>query len=354
MTREISMKDGESGNERLAAFDGELAGVNMTGQWKFEALLQKAIGGPAPAGIPFKWSWETISTMLDKSCGALKETTTVRRTLSFSNPALPVGSTHALLGAVQMVLPGEVEWTHSHAISALRFVIDGVDGLSTVVDGEHLPMAKHDLILTPAWAKHDHHNDGDRPGVWLDVLDLPIVAGLKQMSYRVPNTKSQELDGRPRADADSRSHFLRRRGVVSTAGSPRLRFPWAETETELSRQASQGVDPCDGVMLEYFDPFTGESVLPTLSCNVQLLPAGFTGVEHRKTASSLCYVMEGSGTTSIEGHTDIDWKERDVFVLPNWVWHAHRNQSTDERALLFVVTEAALLRTMGLDRSERR
>ena len=348
------MTEETSGGIRLAAFDDELATVNMTGQWKFEALLQKTIGGPIPAGIPYKWSWETISAMLDKSCEALPEATTIRRTLGFSNPASPGGSTHALLASVQMVLPGEVEWTHGHSAAALRFVIDGVDGLSTVVDGQLLPMQKHDLILTPAWAKHDHHNDGDRPGVWLDVLDLPIISALKQMAYRVPNTKSQELDSGPRSDGDSRTPFLRRSGSTATAGSPPLRFPWAETEAELLRQASQGVDPCDGVMMEYFDPFTGESIFPTLSCNIRLLPPGFTGAEHRRTASSLCYVMEGSGTTSIEGYPDIDWKERDVFALPNWVWHAHRNRSTDDRALLFVVTEAALLRFMGIDRMELR
>lgn len=348
------MTDGTGSNSKLAVFDEDLADVHMAGQWKFEAQLQQAIDGPATAGIPFKWSRETIDAMLDRSCEALTETTTVRRSLAFSNPGLPVGTTHALLGSVQMVLPGEVEWTHSHSISALRFVIDGGDGLFTVVDGEPLPMVKHDLILTPAWTRHDHHNEGDRPGLWLDVLDLPIVAGLKQMSYRVPNTRTQEQARQPRTDRESRAAFLRRSGASGMVDSRPLRFPWAEAEIELMRQASLGADPFNGVMLEYFNPLTGGSVLPTLSCNVQMLPPGFVGAEQRKTASSICYVMEGSGTTSIEGHPDIEWKERDVFVLPNWIWHAHRNRSADERALLFVVSEAALLRTMGIDRTETR
>lgn len=36
----------------LEAFDAKLAGVHMRGQWKSEEFLQRAIGGPKPAGMP--------------------------------------------------------------------------------------------------------------------------------------------------------------------------------------------------------------------------------------------------------------------------------------------------------------
>ena len=32
-----------------------------------------------------------------------------------------------------------------------------------------------DFVITPPWAWHDHGNDSDRPMIWLDGLDVPMV-----------------------------------------------------------------------------------------------------------------------------------------------------------------------------------
>ena len=69
---------------------------------------------------------------------------------------------------------------HRHSISALRFVIEGNSGLHTIVNGERCPMEANDLVLTPAWTWHDHHNDDARDGIWLDVLDGPVVSAFNQ------------------------------------------------------------------------------------------------------------------------------------------------------------------------------
>jgi gentisate 1,2-dioxygenase/1-hydroxy-2-naphthoate dioxygenase len=349
---EIQMSEVVRSNvDAIAAFDSELEAAHMVGQWKFDHLLEKLLDGPIPAGVPFLWSWQTINLMLDKSLQALPDSDTVRRTLAFSNPGLPSGSTHTLLGSVQMVMPGELAWAHAHSISALRFVIDGSRDLYTVVDGEPLPMETHDLILTPAWTMHDHHNESSRPGIWLDVLDLPLVGAMKQMAYRVLGNKAQSVTHARRDDIDSRPSFLRPVGRNTDARQSPLRFPWRAVEQQLAT-AGNG-NSHDGVMLEYFNPLTGSAVLPTLSCNVQLFQPGFAGDEQRKTSSSLCYVIEGSGATRIDGKT-FEWTERDVFVIPNWMWHSHLNRSSDKRAVLFVVNDSPLLQCMGIERCEVR
>jgi len=340
----------DENKQKLEVFDEELAAVNMVGQWKFDHLLEQLIGGPPPAGIPFIWSWKTIRKMLDKSCETLPDSDTVRRTLAFSNPGLQSGSTHSLLGSVQLVRPGELAWAHSHSISALRLVIDGDRDLYTVVDGEPLPMETNDLILTPAWTWHDHHNESNKDGLWLDVLDLPLVGAMKQMSYRVLGEHAQEVTMARRPDIDSRASFLRVNGKRPTERAP-LRFPWRDVESQLATLGSANCDPYYGVMLEYTDPVSGQSVLPTLGCNIQMLPAGFSTREHRSTSSSLCYVIEGSGTTTVNGE-EMHWGPRDVFVLPNWVWHTMENSSSTDRAVLFVVNDSPLLKVMGIDRRE--
>jgi len=84
---------------------------------------------------------------------------------------------------MQMVLPSEIAWAHRHSLGALRFGIEGSEKLYTVVDGEPLAMLPNDLVLTPNWTWHDHHNDGDRPGIWLDVLDVRSLRSLNQLFF---------------------------------------------------------------------------------------------------------------------------------------------------------------------------
>ena len=45
-------------------------------------------------------------------------------------------------------------------------------------------MAPGDLILTPSWAWHDHGNETDKPVVWMDGLDIPLVQALNAMFFQ--------------------------------------------------------------------------------------------------------------------------------------------------------------------------
>src|SRR5438034_1171876 len=72
--------------------------------------------------------------------------------------------------SVQCVLPGEIAEAHRHTAAAIRFVIQGVEGAHTVVEGEPMPMQTGDLVTTPAWTWHDHYNESSQPVIWLDVL----------------------------------------------------------------------------------------------------------------------------------------------------------------------------------------
>lgn len=45
-------------------------------------------------------------------------------------------------------------------------------------------MEPGDFIITPAWTWHDHGHDGDDPMVWMDGLDIPIVAAFGVFSSK--------------------------------------------------------------------------------------------------------------------------------------------------------------------------
>jgi len=51
-------------------------------------------------------------------------------------------------------------------------VVDGA-GVWTNVEGDAVAMTRGDLLLTPGWHFHEHHNTTDHPMAWIDGLDIP-------------------------------------------------------------------------------------------------------------------------------------------------------------------------------------
>ncbi len=118
-----------------------------------------------------------------------------RRVLLLANPAFgkrPV-STGTLIAAVQILNPGEVAEPHRHTIAALRIITDQ-DGGVTTVNGIKCPMVAGDLILIlPAWCWHGHYNDFNRRLMWVDILDVPLVASLDGIFFQHPNEAAPSL-----------------------------------------------------------------------------------------------------------------------------------------------------------------
>src|ERR1700753_4141383 len=80
-----------------------------------------------------------------------------RRVIALENPGRR--GTSACVGwlysGLQVMKPGEFATAHSHASSALRFVIEG-RGAYTVVDGHKMDLAAGDFVITPNGTWHDH------------------------------------------------------------------------------------------------------------------------------------------------------------------------------------------------------
>jgi len=316
----------------LDAFTDELAKRNLRGQWQAEAMLQRAIEGPTPPGDAFVWRWETVYGALQEACTVLPRADAARRNIGFQPTGLRVrGTTHTIACGMQVVLPGEIAWAHRHSLGALRFGIEGSERLYTVVDGEPLVMLPGDLVLTPNWTWHDHHNDGDRPGIWLDVLDVPLVAGsLNQLFFEPLGETTQAL-----------------RAELGTVVSAR-RYAWRDAEARVDACASTArPDPYDGMVLAYVDPATGGPTLPTLGCALQRLPPGFEGRPQRTTASAIYHVIRGHGSIVV-GERELTWGPRDSFVIQNWSEHRFINRSADADALVFRVSDEPVIAALGL------
>src|SRR3984957_4116619 len=283
----------------LAEFDKKLDRLHLRGQWQYDAQLIQLTNGPVPAGVPFRWSRELAHRALADMCTAVSGET-ARRNFTFINPAPDVtGTTQTLAMGMQITLPGEVAWAHRHSINALRFVVDGSAELYTAGDGEKMPMHDGDLIITPAYTWHDHHNESDKRGVWLDILDVPFMGYLNQFFFEPFGGSTQPLHENSADFISNRSADVRPAWERQKNSRIPFRYAWNEVRDALNRYADRDGSPFDGVILHYAHPLTGGATLPTIDCFAQLLRPGLQTERHRHTASAVYYVVEGEGTTEV-------------------------------------------------------
>jgi 1-hydroxy-2-naphthoate dioxygenase len=336
----------------LSDFDVDLEKAHLRGQWTFANALKDVADGPAPYGVPFVWKWEDVYPKLLESCELLPESFTGRRNLSFRNPSTNGGAaTKSLSIGMQIVVPGEIAWSHRHSIGAVRFAIDGDPHLFTAVNGEKLAMETGDLVLTPSYCWHDHHNESSKNGIWLDILDTPLTFGLHQTFYESFGESTQPLKARKADFLGERAGWVRPAWEVSPTSAITLRYPWRDVRSTLDRLAVLDGSPYDGVILRYANPIDGGPTLPTMDCFVQLLKPGLETKKHRHTSSSVYFVVEGEGVTVV-GDYELHWSKNDSFVVPNWMWHQHINRSKSREAILFSASDLPMLTALGLYREE--
>src|SRR5438270_4017840 len=132
---------------------------------------------PATRCKPYLWKYKEVRPFITEAGKLITAKEAIRRVLVLENPGMRGESciTQSLYAGLQLILPGEIAPSHRHTQSALRFVVEGA-GAYTAVDGERTTMHPGDFIITPSWTFHDHGNPGDEPVIWLDGLDIPLVA----------------------------------------------------------------------------------------------------------------------------------------------------------------------------------
>jgi gentisate 1,2-dioxygenase len=276
---------------------------------------------------PYLWRWTDIEPRLQSTPEFVAPGRGAeRRILRLANPGVPERtSAHTLSVAVQYLLPGETAPSHRHTPNALRFMIKG-EGAYTIVEGEKCVMAPGDLVLTPSMTWHEHGNEGSGPVMWLDGLDSPVVRYLEILSMESP----EQAAPMPQ--------------TAVARGTIHYRFD--DAYQELLRRAEGGGNAVDDVLMEYIDPKTGGSVLPTIGCYLQMLRPGVATQPRRRTSCAVYHVVRGTGATTIADRT-YEWQAGDFFVVPPRAVHSHRNAAT-EPAVLFSLHDIPLLRALRL------
>ncbi|MEJ2863635.1 cupin domain-containing protein [Actinomycetospora flava] len=328
---------------------GRFADQGLQPLWELAGLLTAE---PRVQAVPYRWSGRVLRE-LGTRAGELVPVDRGgdRRVLACANPGLG-GAPYAvgtLWAAIQYLRGREVAPAHRHTPAALRFVVEG-EGVWTLVDGDPLHMGTGDLVLTPSWTFHEHHNPRDEPMIWVDVLDLPVVAALDAIFFEEGPT--EEADTRTAVRSGSEARYGGGPGLVPSGAapppgrSPLLAYRWADTDralTGLLEATGEG-----DAVLRYTDPVSGGDVMPTMRCEIARVLAGAATVPARQTGGRVLCVLHGGGEIRI-GAERFAVEPGDLLAVPSWTpWSVHADAEID----LFSTSDAPVLEALGLLRTE--
>ena len=336
--------------EEIEELNRLLRGRWVSGLWNLDHTERQS--DPKTRVQPHLWKWLEIydSLLQAREKISVASGSVERRVIRLVNPGMPETemTSHTMLLSFQLIQPGEVAPAHRHTMTAIRFILQGQCAY-TNVDGQKMIMEDGDLILTPQWSWHEHAHEGSEPMIWIDGLDVPFIQALQAISFQPYN------DGRlPAKEGIAPAAYYgmtRPVGGVGQDHMPLLHYRWQDTYLSLQRLAHDLGSSYDGVALEYINPATGGSTLPTLSCWIQMLRPGERTKAHRHNSTSIYHAFRGSGTTMINGEP-FHWGKGDTFIVPLWSWHEHANRSAKEEAILFSMHDLPILRAFGLYREE--
>lgn len=334
--------------ESEKAYHQELDDENINPLWVMHANPPER-----PKLAPHVWRWDRMRELAIQA-GELESLKGqgFRRALTMRNPGMKTpmaGATKTMSAAIQIVWPGEVAEAHRHTATAIRFVIEG-EGAFTVQEGERFRMQEGDLVLSPSWAWHDHNNPTDKPVIWLDCLDAPLVGYLDAM-FQEPFPEDVQPVTKPVGftNASIGNGLMRPKLEDVQGGALPLTYRWDEAYGALLGYGEE--DRFDGVMMEYANPVTGGHSMPTLALKLQRLAPGSHTDAHRHTSSVVYHVAKGEGYSIIDGKR-LEWSKGDTFVLPSWALHEHGTDTTDDDAVLFSMSDLPVIEAMGLYREQ--
>jgi gentisate 1,2-dioxygenase len=322
-----------AGSGSLAELYGKLDRVGMGPGWnKPTPSLWPA---PRKTFVPAHWHYELARGALDAAGRPINTALAERRNLILFNPAEgnTYGTVRTLVAAYQMIMPGEWARVHRHTPNALRLILDAEPGTYTEVDGENFAMMPGDVLLTPNWSTHGHGNRSKASAYWLDFLDAPLVQLLEPMFFEVAGEEGEE----PADDAVA----------TPPAGAQSADRRFVFTRAETSRRLAEAVpDPAGpfGTQIEL-----GHPALATTALYMMALRPRTRTAPYRTTANNIFAVVEGTGTTTVDGER-FAWRRGDVVAAP--AWRAHWHEASDD-AILLRVTDEPVMQRFGWWREER-
>lgn len=300
---------------------------------------------PRPKSQITLWPYKDIRPLLMQAGSLTPIEKAERRVLVLSNPGLDITTMRAspiIYLGMQLILPGEIAPNHRHTPNAVRLIVEGRGGYTTV-EGEKCPMEHGDLILTPAGMWHEHGHEGDEPVVWLDILDLPLV-------YYAEATYVEE--GEDQAERKVALEPIYHGGIVpvkqfarNQADYPILRYRWADAKRTLENIARTEPNT-EIVQVAYVNPETGDDCQKIIGYTAIMLRANETVYLKRRSAAQVFHMIEGEISLVIDDET-LPMGKSDTAVAPAFTNVSLINRS-NQPSFIFVADEAPFQKKLGL------
>jgi gentisate 1,2-dioxygenase len=314
---------------------------------------------PKPKAVPHVWKWSKLLPLAEKS-GELVPVGRggERRAIGLANPGLGGNAyvSPTLWAAIQYLGPKETAPEHRHAQNAFRFVVEG-EGVWTVVNGDPVRMSRGDLLLTPGWHFHGHHNVTDKPMTWIDGLDIPFsqqndVGFFEFGSDTVTDYATPDFSQGERLWCHPGLRPLS--GLQDTVSTPIGAYRWEFTDRALTEQLlleDEGqpatVEPGHAA-IRYVNPTTGGDVMPTIRTQFHRLREGTETRPRREVGSSVFQVFEGTGAVVMNG-VEHKLEKGDMFVVPSWIqWSLQAESRFD----LFRFSDAPIMERLNFARTK--
>jgi gentisate 1,2-dioxygenase len=324
----------------------DLTSKNLVPLWpSLRAVLPPKV--PTRNTQPIHWPYATLRPLLMQAGDLTPMEKAERRVLVLANPGHGLENmkvSPAMYLGMQLLLPGEWAPSHRHTPNAVRMVVEG-EGAYTTVDGEKCPMARGDLILTPTGLWHEHGHDGDKPVVWLDVLDLPLIY-YTETSYAIEGQRQDVKPGRG-------DQAYARGGVVPTPvfersnkAYPMLRYPWAEARAALVALAEDQPGQ-EAVQVTYVNPETGRDAQNNLGFYALMLRPGQTLRLPARSPSQVFHLIEGGVEVKVLDQA-FTLAEADTCCTPGYESVTLKNLKSDQPSFVFIADESPLHRKLGV------
>lgn len=312
---------------------------------------------PKSKAVPHVWRWADLLPLAEKS-GELVPVGRggERRAIGLANPGLGGNAyvSPTMWAAIQYLCPGENAPEHRHSQNAFRFVVEG-EGVWTVVNGDPVRMSRGDLLLTPGWCFHGHHNVATEPMAWIDGLDIPFS---QQMDVGFFEFGSDRVTDNATPDYSQGERLWCHPGLrplsqlQNTVSSPIGAYRWEFTDRALTEQLlledeGQPATVEQGhAAIRYVNPTTGGDVMPTIRCEFHRLRAGTQTATRNEVGSTVFQVFEGKGAVVMNG-VEHKLEKGDMFVVPSWVpWSLQAETQFD----LFRFSDAPIMERLGFIR----
>lgn len=361
----------EETNNRRDSFIEQLVARNFTTYFAVThpkyATGNKAFrftSSPVSAAVPWSWKYSEARALLFELGDLLTTDEAERRNINFVNPALkdlmPAATLPTLRGGIQLLQPGEQAYTHRHSANAFRFILEApAEGACSVVEGYRIPMTPGDLVITPNWTWHDHHNESDSHAIWYDGLDVLMAywigAGFFEEHADATGAAYQEIH--QSVEPMARCYgggLLHRKSIlpehVPASDNSLLYYPYART-----REALQGLLDCgggnarDGVLIEYVNPVGGAPTFPSMNNCIRMIPRKSRLQEMRRTENIVFVTMEGAVTFHLPDGKNFRAERFDVTAIPSWIPYSISNAER-EPAVLFSNSDRPLFEKLGFYR----